>query len=223
MNHFPKAVMASRIEPHDSLDFFPTPPWGVRALLTHCISVRGCFVWEPACGEGHMSRPIAEFAKHVYASDVRDYGWGNKVHDFLMPFTPAGLGPLDWIITNPPFRLAEQFIRTGLEGAPNVAVLLRSTFTESEGRYRDLFSRTPPIMIAQFAERLPMFKGRIVEDGSSATAYCWMVWSRNNPFSTETVFKWIPPCRDQLERPSDYASHAADDSLVGTLFEGMAP
>ena len=28
-----RAVMASRREPPDSLDFFPTPPWATRALL----------------------------------------------------------------------------------------------------------------------------------------------------------------------------------------------
>ena len=27
------AVMQRRIEPHDSLDFFPTPPWATRALV----------------------------------------------------------------------------------------------------------------------------------------------------------------------------------------------
>lgn len=213
--------MARRREPHDSLDFFPTPSWAVRALLTHCVSVRGRRVWEPACGEGHMSRPIAEFAAGVCASDVHDYGWGHAVHDFLMPFAPAEAGPVDWVITNPPFRLAQEFICRGLEVAPNVAVLVRSVFTESEVRYRELFKPTPPAIIAQFAERVPMVRGRVDEDASSATAYCWMVWNRER-FSRDTLFQWIPPCRDQLERSGDYATRA-DESLVGTLFEGMAP
>lgn len=220
-SNFPAAVMARRSEPHDSLDFFPTPPWAVRALLTYCVNVRGRFVWEPACGEGHMSRSIAEFADHVFASDVRDYGWGHVVHDFLMPFVPGGR-PADWVITNPPFRLAEQFIHRGLELAPNVAVLVRSVFTESAVRYEGLFKERPPAFIAQFVERVPMVKGRVDEDASSATAYCWMVWGPPR-LSRETSFKWIPPCRGLLERSADYASHAADESLEGTLFEERGP
>jgi len=32
MQNTSHAVMAQRVEPHDSLDFFPTPPWATRAL-----------------------------------------------------------------------------------------------------------------------------------------------------------------------------------------------
>ena len=53
------AVMQQRAEPNDSLDFFPTPPWAVRALCKHVLprlighgqSLRR--VLEPACGQGH--------------------------------------------------------------------------------------------------------------------------------------------------------------------------
>jgi hypothetical protein len=165
-----------------------------------------------------MSRPLAEFAGYVFASDVHDYGWGHGLHDFLMPFIPLGHAPFDFVIVNPPFRLAEQFIRRGLEFAPHVAVLVRSVFTESAVRYEGLFRERPPAFIAQFVERVPMVKGRVDEDASTATSYCWMVWGPPTP-SRETLFKWIPPCRALLERSSDYAQHA-DASLAGTLFEG---
>ena len=63
------AVMAQRVEPPDSLDYFPTPPWATRALIEHVIvpdlcpagDVYTASVWEPACGEGHMARPLAEY------------------------------------------------------------------------------------------------------------------------------------------------------------------
>src|SRR5690242_15669255 len=94
------AVMAQRAEPNDSLDFFPTPPWATRALceyLRACdplLSAKTC--WEPACGEGHMARPLSEYFELVYSSDVHPYGFGAQ-RDFLFP----GDDPLfDWIITN---------------------------------------------------------------------------------------------------------------------------
>ena len=67
------AVMAQRTEPPDSADNFPTPPWATRALLEHVIGDRGPFngnrrAFEPACGAGHMARPLAEYFGEVHAS-----------------------------------------------------------------------------------------------------------------------------------------------------------
>jgi hypothetical protein len=214
------AVMQRRVEPHDSLDFFPTPPWATRALcesLALSFDLKASNCWEPACGEGHMARPLAEYFELVYSSDVHDYGSGQVV-DFLWPFS----GPrFDWIITNPPFRLAEQFVDTALERAKTgVAILVRSAFLEGIARYHKLFGYRAPAVIMQFAERVPMVKGRVDEDASTATAYCWLVWLVHRT-SNDTQFVWIPPCRDLLERPNDYAKPGAEPAAL-PLFDGEA-
>lgn len=201
------AVMQQRAEPHDSLDFFPTPPWATRALCEHVLggkarlSVRS--VWEPACGMGHMARPLAEYFGEVEASDIHPYGFG-ALDDFLFVLKP--IDPPHWIITNPPFRLAAQFIEHAREiAAAGVAMLVRTAFLEGVQRYRELFSQTPPSVIAQFCERVPMVKGRLSQEATTATAYCWLVWHQWTP-SQGTNFIWIPPSRKQLERPEDYAA-----------------
>lgn len=197
------AVMQQRKEPHDSLDFFPTPPWATRALLEHIITPtwRDYSVLEPACGEGHMAEALTGYFGMVEAFDIHDYGYG-RVDDFLMPAKPL-YKPPDWTITNPPFRLAAQFIEKGLAiSRSGVAMLVRSAFLEGVGRYTDLFSKRPPNIIAQFSERVPMFKGRLDATGSTATAYCWLVWEEGDE---GTRFMWIPPCRKKLERPGDYS------------------
>lgn len=197
------AVMAQRAEPHDSLDFFPTPPWATRALCEHVIGLRGYVALDPACGNGAMVRALSEYALAVGASDVHDYGWGHVVHDFLMPYKPPGLGTTDWVITNPPFRLAEQFVERGLELAEHgVALLVRSVFVEGVGRYERLYRDRPPAVIAQFTERVPMVKGRLDPKASTATSYAWIVWAKE-PVK-ETRLAWIPPCRKRLERAGDY-------------------
>lgn len=210
------AVMAQRVEAHDSLDFFPTPPWATRALIKHVLvghgwrrhQINSSVVWEPACGRGDMARPLAEYFGLTIASDVHDYGYG-AAHDFLMPFLPAEIEPdsVDFVITNPPFRLAQQFIgRACAVASQGVAMLVRTSFLEGVGRYRGLFSKRPPLIIAPFVERVPMFKGRLDPKASSATSYCWIVWPGRLPiradFTTRCV--WIPPCRKALERPGDY-------------------
>ncbi len=200
------AVMQQRSEPHHSLDDFPTPPWATRALLEHPV-IGGCWpsgpdmsVREPAANRGHMVKPLREFFGRVEASDIHDYGAGYPVQDFLF-------GPLpertDWMITNPPFRLAEQFIKRALQCSGSVAVIVRSAFLEGVGRHRDLFSLHQPDLVLQFTERVVMHKGKLSPKGSTATAYCWIVWG--DPFSRgHTKFDWIAPCRKRLERASDY-------------------
>lgn len=201
------AVMAQRVEAHDSLDDFPTMPWGTRALCTYVIDIRGCTVWEPAANRGYMVRPLREFAQYVIASDIHDYGHSFPVQDFLWPTEDYEV--IDWVITNPPFRLAEQFIRRGLEIANRgVAVLVRTSFIESIGRYESLYRDRPPSIMGQFVERLPMVKGRIEEDASTATSYCWLVWYREPPYGGCRLV-WIPPCRSKLERAGDYEQVAA--------------
>lgn len=206
------SVMARRVEPHDSLDDFPTQPWGTRALVEHVLiphSVKLGRAWEPACNRGHMAQPLREYFDSVHASDIFDYGeeWSGqeRVVDFLWPNSESpkiARHPVDWIISNPPFKLAEQFIARG-RGLATVgcAMLVRTSFLEGVGRYERLYNVTPPSIIAQFVERLPMVKGRIDRKVSTATSYAWLVWIKD---CAPRPFQWIPPCRARLDRDSDW-------------------
>lgn len=196
--------MAQRAELANSLDDFPTPMWATRALVEHVIRDKGklaeLVAVEPACGRGHMAAALAEYFGEVRASDVFEYGYGDVV-DFLQA-SPA-TGSVDWVITNPPFRLAEDFIQKSLSMARvGVAMLTRTVFIESVGRYERLFSKVPPWRVAQFTERVPMVKGRVDKKASTATGYAWIVWTKRPNKACEMF--WIPPCRKQLERDGDY-------------------
>ena len=58
----------------------------------------------------------------------------------------------------------------------------------------------------QFTERVVIHKGRLAPEGSTATAYAWLVWIDGGATDDgETVFGWIAPCRKRLERAGDYA------------------
>ena len=206
MNQYSVNISArsTRIEPRSSLDDFPTPPWATRALMQHVLGSERfpeLGVIEPACGRGYMSETLKEYFSNVYSSDIFDYGYG-RVADFLSDdYTLKS----DWLITNPPFKHAEAFIRKGLTSTNvGVAVLVRTVFIESVGRYERLFSKNPPSLIAQFSERVPIVKGRLDRKVASATGYAWLVWNKKCDFSSKVI--WIPPCRSELEFDSDYKS-----------------
>lgn len=205
------AVMAEKKDRRDFREDFPTPPWATRALVEWIIQpgsapLQEQTAWEPSCNRGFMAKPLAEYFGKVHTSDIFDYGWSGqqRVEDFLMPSSQPP-GHIHWTISNPPFGLAAQFIFRALDVSPNVAMLVRTSFLEGADRYANLFKRRAPTLIAQFAERVPMVKGRHDPAASTATAYCWIVWCQGDP---GTRFQWIPPCRRQLQRAEDAPSPA---------------
>lgn len=207
MQNTSHAVMAQRHEPKDSRDDFPTPPWATRALMEHVIGtdrVKGMDCLEPACGRGYMARPLSEYFGAVVAADAHHYGYA-PVRDFLS--YPYEAGAYDWVITNPPFRLAEDFVERALSVARvGVAILARTVFLESVGRYRSIFRERPPAIFAQFSERVPMVKGRVDQKATTATGYAWFVWLHGNNSAPQLA--WVPPCRKALERPGDYDQYS---------------
>lgn len=199
------SVMASRREPPDSLDFFPTPPWATRALLAEVLPhvLDGLHIltaWDPACGEGHMVEVLREEFTFARGSDVFDYGRGYEVADFLDAGTrlsPAA----DLICTNPPFNAAVRFALRALEEVSVVALLLRTAWIEGEARYDALFRDRPPTVFAPFVERVPMVRGRWDPSASTATAYAWFVWVAG---ATPRAPLWIPPGQRRARtRPDD--------------------
>lgn len=210
MQNTSHAVMSQRSEPADSPDDFPTPPWATRALFEHVLApwtreFRHLTCLEPACGAGHMARVLKEYFREVQLYDAFDYNYG-KIRDFLTyPYEPNAV---DWVITNPPFRLAEDFVLRALSVARiGVAILARTVFLESVGRYENIFSKSPPTIFAQFVERVPMVKGRLDQRATTATGYAWFVWNKKANGGPRLV--WIPPCRRSLERRTDYTGSSS--------------
>jgi hypothetical protein len=199
------AVMSQRVEAADSPDDFPTPPWATRGLIEHVLDDKNALAaltcLEPACGAGHMAKVLKEYFGEVICADAYSYGYG-PIRNFLT--NPYATNSCDWVITNPPFRLAEEFVLRALAVARvGVAVLARTVFLESVGRYDAIFEANPPTKFAQFCERVPMLRGRLEKSATTATGYAWFVWEKETHAAAPRLM-WIPPCRRKLERDSDY-------------------
>ena len=88
-----------------------------------------------------MARTLDQQFGVVAASDIHDDGFLGYTGDFLDPGVSFAFGDevrsFDWVITNPPFRLADKFVLRALPLADRgVAMLCRLTWLESVGRYR---------------------------------------------------------------------------------------
>lgn len=197
-----------------SLSFFPTPPWAARACaeLIRLLDPAARTAWEPGCGQGHFAGPLAETFAVVRASDVHDYGFG-QVHDFLTGepnlWCAEALAPgaVDWVISNPPFPMAEAFIERGLQVAGRgVAMLCRLPFVETVGRY-PLMRRAA--VIAPFSERVPMHLGRWEPDGDTMTSCALFVFLQPSALAD-------CPFREAIE-----ACWAAEGSLIRLIRPGQ--
>lgn len=167
-----------------ALEFFPTPPWAARAgaELILRLDPEARSVWEPACGEGHMAHGLADYFPTLFRSDVHAHAGAEPfaVQDFLDPaLDRQGYdGPrFDWIVTNPPFSLASEFVRLGLHRARRgVALLARASLLESIGRYELMFGAEGLCVFSPFIERVAMTLGGWDPKASTATAYAWFIW-----------------------------------------------
>jgi hypothetical protein len=159
------------------LDLYETPAVAVEALLrVEQIPHR---IWEPAAGRGAIVRVLRDHGHAVIASDIHNYGNLHFVSDFLaQERLPAGC---EAIVTNPPFRLAEEFVAHALELAPLVIMLLRLAFLESERRCRILEGRGLA-RVHVFRKRLPMMHRDqwVGRKANSGMAFAFFVWDRNH-------------------------------------------
>ena len=152
------AARERRVSTRADADFFRTPPDATRALLAREVFPGG--VWEPACGDGAMARVLEDAGYRVIASDLVDRGYGTAVDDFLLQ--RAMPAECDSVVTNPPFKLATEFVAHALDlGARKVAVLCRVAFLEGKARGSGIHSSLSRVWV--FSSRITLWHGDIPE------------------------------------------------------------
>jgi hypothetical protein len=133
------------LEEREAHDFYATDPYAAEILLEQETFKRG--IWEPACGQGHLSKVFQRHGYVVISTDLIDRGFGIGGIDFLsITKGKFDLSHTD-IVTNPPYGLGKEFVQHALDLLPDggkVAMFLKLTFMESKAR-KELFVTTPPI------------------------------------------------------------------------------
>tara|TARA_R110000868_G_scaffold1311_1_gene10148 strand:- start:331 stop:939 length:609 start_codon:yes stop_codon:yes gene_type:complete len=171
-------------------DFYASPLEAVDSFIAIEEPYLPRHLWEPACGDGAMVMPLRQKGYSVLASDLVARGCPDSSagQDFLMPFpVPGNFGG---IVTNPPFKLASEFVIKSLSLAPYVAILARIAFLEGIQR-RPMFKSTSLARVHVSSRRLPMMH-RDGWDGpisTSATCFAWFVWDARH--AGEPVIRWF--------------------------------
>ena len=185
------AVLGARNYAHnerESNDYYATEPKAARLLME--VEQFAPYIWDCACGEGHLAKEFEKAGYHVYASDIINRGYGYQ-QDFLNCVAPPVAG-FD-IITNPPYSKAQEFVEHALEisaSGTKVAMFLKIQFLEGKAR-RKLFEKYPPKTVYVSSARLKCAMNGDFEKYAKSTAVCyaWYGWVKG--FTGDPVIKWI--------------------------------
>lgn len=169
-------------------DFYETPDVAVAALLA--VEQFDPLVLEPCCGHGAISTILEAQGHRVVLNDLIDRGCasahGEQQHvgDFLAA-KPRDLGLVPHcfdIVTNPPFGIANAFVRHALQTfrPGKAAFLLNLNFMCGAADPDRLYcmEENPPARIHVFSRRLPMMHrdGWTGPKSGSQMNTAWFVW-----------------------------------------------
>lgn len=198
-------------------DLYETPPVATWVLLYADPTVPGR-IWEPACGPGMMVRTLRESGREVYATDLVNYETTDQDEygrDFLVgKYAPMGI---DAVVTNPPFKLAQDFAEHALDLFPRVYLFMRLPFLAgcNKGRVKLIdggylhqvivLSRRPPMM------HRAGWTGNLSNTGMDFAWFCWnrhyRADTRVRRFDWKTLPKELhPPPAPRKKRDADMAS-----------------
>ena len=173
-------------------DFYETPYSLTRKFLDVETFDKSLSVCEPACGAGAISKILEE---RWQSNKVTAY---DKETNFLWE-----TGNYDYIVTNPPFSLAHEFIQKAKLVANNkFALLLPLSYLHGKKRFDEIYSdKKYPLKKVYVFTRYPMLGEKLREDGKYTTGmmvYAWFVWEKG--YTEEPTISWIDNNDDVLSK-----------------------
>lgn len=174
-------------------DYYATPTKATESLLDS-FNLNECKTfYEPACGEGHISKILLDRFKGttILSTDLIYRGFGKGGINFLNIFTGM---KFDCVITNPPFKLAKEFILKAIQiSSKYVIIFAKIQLLERVGR-KELFDNYPPKYIYVFRNRInPLRNGNPLDENgkpwASTMCFAWFVWEIG--FKGEPIIRWL--------------------------------
>lgn len=161
-------------------DFYPTPSEVTRALLS-VEDFHDGIIWECAAGDGAMSSVLQKYTDcKVLSTDINPrFDYCHQM-DFLQENLPKNfpVHKIRYIVTNPPFKLAEQFVHKALEyDVVKLSLLCKLQFLEGQTR-RTMFESTPFARVHIFSDRISLYRNGNKMKNSGMIAFAWFVWDK---------------------------------------------
>lgn len=171
-------------------DLYNTPEAALDRLFKKVDITSDKIIFEPCAGKGKIAEYLTtRFSCKVITNELEDHGYEtNYRHDFLEQemFLSENV---DCIITNPPYKIAKEFILKGFEYCNEQYHFLRLSFLESKNRYEDLFKLGHLKTVYILTSRVSCSKGVEEEPQANAVAYVWLHFDKD--FNGLPTIDWI--------------------------------
>ena len=175
-------------------DFYSTDPQAIDYLLKHEKFSKS--VWECACGNGNLSKRLEYYGYDVKSTDLIYRGYGEKESIDFLEQKEHFKGD---IITNPPFKYANEFVLKALELTnQKVAMFCRIQFLETQKRYEQIFNKYPPKKVLIFVKRIKCYPNNCDSINNSAICYCWIIWDKQ--YKGNPKLEWIDNRSDNIHQ-----------------------
>lgn len=182
-------------------DFYATDPAAVVGLLHSlakdgvCYSHKKCL--EPCVGTGNIiiACDVINVCQEWTYLDIVDRGYPyTLIQNYLTWETDERF---DFIITNPPYSLASEFVEKSMELLDDngmCCMFLKLQFLEGAKR-KELFRKYPPKYIYVFRSRMATWKNGFEKNPDTGKkwaetiCFAWFVWVKGN--MNEPIIRWI--------------------------------
>lgn len=185
-----KAKKNAHLWERDPNDWYPEPPWTAEALFA-TTEVVGPLI-DPCAGLGHIVRAAQKAGHCIEASDLierhRPGVKGGIHYAAALMCTSAKT-----VVTNPPFKEAQQLIALALSLGLDVAAFLQLRFAGGETRSKWM-ETTPLASIGILAPRPSCPPGAVWLAGEATGSggevdHAWFVWRQG--WTAPPVLKWM--------------------------------
>jgi hypothetical protein len=168
-------------------DFYCEPRWAIDALLD-AEPFEG-LIWDPACGSGNIPTACKDRGLRAFGTDIVQRGGASSVRDFLADNQITA----DNIISNPPFKLSQQFVLHALTRVRcKVVMLQHTTWLEGQGRHRALYKLGHLARVWHHCRRVSMPPGDVaVKAKGGSKAFSWFVFEPSH-CSPHYSGGWLP-------------------------------
>lgn len=178
------------------LDFYPSEAQLVDKLLTDYLHIPShATVFEPCCGDGAISNYLKLHGIQCTTNDLDTFRTADFHYDCSIPNAWSSFGTFDWVVTNPPYSLADEIVPLCWEHCDEgMAMLLRLSWLEPCKTRRE-FLKSTSRFLSDLIVLNPRPKFRSDTNGTDSITSAWFVWKKWKDARTDTKISFCTDWR----------------------------
>lgn len=165
-----------RVKSLSYCDLYNTPKEALDKLMDFADLNKYSRILEPCAGKGVISEYLKGFGYSIETNEAFDHGYQTNYKEDFLKFNEDF--QYDFIVSNPPYKIAKEFVLKGFKVAKEQYQLLRVSFLEGKSRYEDLFSLGHLKGIYLFTSRISCSEGVDELPTANAVCYAWLHFDR---------------------------------------------